>query len=70
MIPWEILRLIWRLLWYRREVVVTWDEERFHLVGRSEYFSGRFQDELAAIEENLATAAQVDDAVSAGDEEG
>jgi len=62
--------LIWRLLWYRREVVVTWDEERFHLVGRSEYFSGRFQDELAAIEENLATAAQVDDAVSAGDAEG
>jgi hypothetical protein len=44
-----VLGLIWRLLWYRREVVVDWDDARFHLVGRSEYFSERFQNELQAI---------------------
>jgi len=44
-----IIGLIWRLLWYRREVAVTWDEREIRLVGRSEYFSGRFQDELKTI---------------------
>jgi hypothetical protein len=44
-----ILGLVWRLLWYRREVAITWDEEAFRLVGRSEYFSKRFRDELAGI---------------------
>ena len=34
---------------YRREVAVTWDDRQLRLVGRSEYFSGRFQDELRAI---------------------
>ncbi len=44
-----IVGLVWRLLWYRREIALTWDETLFHLVGRSEYFSGRFRDELEAI---------------------
>jgi hypothetical protein len=44
-----ILGLVWRLLWYRREVAITWDEERFRLVGRSEYFSRRFRQELEAV---------------------
>ena len=44
-----IIGLIWRLLWYRREVAVTWDDHEIRLVGRSEYFSGRFQEELKAI---------------------
>jgi hypothetical protein len=44
-----VLGLMWRLLWYRREVVVDWDESDFRLVGRSEYFSERFQSELRAI---------------------
>ncbi|MGB5814476.1 MAG: cytochrome c biogenesis protein ResB [Thermoanaerobaculia bacterium] len=44
-----ILGLVWRLLWYRREVAITWDEERLRLVGRSEYFSKRFRDELEAV---------------------
>ena len=41
--------LVWRLLWYRREVAVTWDDESFRLVGRSEFFSHRFQTELGAL---------------------
>ena len=48
-----ILGLIWRLLWYRREVAVTWDESEFRLVGRSEYFSDRFRRELDGIFKTL-----------------
>jgi hypothetical protein len=44
-----ILGLIWRLLWYRREVALTWDERQFHLVGRSELYSARFQQELRSL---------------------
>ena len=50
-----ILGLIWRLLWYRREVAVTWDDTEFRLVGRSEYFSDRFKGELEGIFEMLQT---------------
>jgi hypothetical protein len=41
-----ILGLIWRLLWYRREVALTWDDREFRLTGRGEYFSQRFHEEL------------------------
>jgi hypothetical protein len=44
-----VVGLIWRLLWYRREIAVTWDERSFHVVGRSEYFSGRFRGELRSL---------------------
>ncbi|MCP4663664.1 MAG: cytochrome c biogenesis protein ResB [bacterium] len=44
-----IVGLIWRLLLYRREVALTWDDEVFRLVGRSEYFSGKYQEELQSI---------------------
>ena len=49
-----ILGLIWRLLLYRREVAVLWDEESFSLAGRSEYFSWKFQTELARLEDTLS----------------
>jgi cytochrome c biogenesis protein ResB len=41
-----ILGLIWRLMWYRREVIVEWDEREIRVVGRAEYFSHRFRTEL------------------------
>jgi cytochrome c biogenesis protein ResB len=44
-----VIGLIWRLLWYRREVVVNWDETNLRLVGRAEYFSGRFESELREV---------------------
>ncbi len=45
-----VIGLVWRLLWYRREIVLTWDSENvFRLVGRSEYFSGPFEEELATL---------------------
>jgi cytochrome c biogenesis protein ResB len=60
-----IIGLIWRLLWYRREVAVTWDEREIRLVGRSEYFSGRFQDELKTILLTLQRGSD-DDRVTTG----
>jgi hypothetical protein len=48
-----LIGLIWRLVLYRREVALTWDDRKFHLVGRSEYFSHRFQEELGAIQTTL-----------------
>ena len=49
-----ITGLIWRLLLYRREVAMTWDGEAFQLVGRAEYFSWRFKEELESIRSALA----------------
>jgi hypothetical protein len=53
-----LIGLIWRLVLYRREVALTWDERSFHLVGRSEYFSHRFQQELRAIRTTLERGEQ------------
>ena len=53
-----ILGLIWRLLWYRREVALTWDERGFHLVGRSEFFSTRFRQELSSIFSTLGGSSE------------
>lgn len=44
-----ILGLVWRLMLYRREVAVVWDDETLRLVGHSEYFPERFRDELEAV---------------------
>jgi cytochrome c biogenesis protein ResB len=44
-----IIGLVWRLLWYRREIALTWEDDVFRLVGRSEYFSAPFEAELASL---------------------
>ena len=49
-----VLGLIWRLVLYRRELVLAWDDDRFHLVGRAEYFSWRFREELESIRDALS----------------
>lgn len=49
-----ILGLVWRLLWYRREVIVSWDDENVSVVGRAEYFSHRFETELRQLVSMLA----------------
>jgi len=54
-----VVGLIWRLLWYRREVALTWDEQGFRLVGRSEFFSSRFALELRQIHSTLCGAAGI-----------
>lgn len=46
--------LTWRLLWFRREVGVWWDESRLVLVARVEYFPTQFREELEAIHALLA----------------
>ena len=44
-----VVGLVWRLLLHRREIALTWDDEVFRLVGRSESYPWRFQQELATI---------------------
>lgn len=44
-----VVGLVWRLAAYRREVAVVWDAQRGTVVGRSEYFVLRFQEELDGI---------------------
>lgn len=51
-----IAGLVWRLLLYRREVVLSWSHETFDLVGRSEVFSGAFRDELGRLRRALSEA--------------
>lgn len=41
--------LVWRLLAYRRELAVVWDEQTFTLLGRGEYFRDRFREEMEAV---------------------
>lgn len=41
--------LTWRLLWFRREVGVLWDDTRLVLVCRVEYFPRQFREELEAL---------------------
>jgi hypothetical protein len=49
-----ITGLIWRLLCYRREVALSWDDRELRITGRGEYFSHRFQQELKSIRSFLA----------------
>jgi hypothetical protein len=55
-----IAGLIWRLLLYRREIAVAWDDQELRMVGRSEYFTGRFQEELRAVRDSLAGSPGVE----------
>lgn len=48
-----VVGLVWRLLWHRREVAVTWDSATLRLVGRAEYFSGGFRRQLESIRDEL-----------------
>jgi hypothetical protein len=48
-----ILGLVWRLFLHRREVAVTWENERFRAAGRSEFFPWKFRDELKSIADSL-----------------
>jgi hypothetical protein len=45
-------------------VALTWDEEEFYLVGRSEFFSTRFQEELRTLFSKLGGSSE---AVHPGD---
>lgn len=49
-----IVGLIWRLVLYRREIALSWDDTTLRLVGRGEYFSHRFESELDTLAQTLA----------------
>ena len=40
---------VWRMSWYRREVVVSWGDGGLAVAGRCEFFPARFGEELAAV---------------------
>lgn len=46
-----IVGLVWRLMFYRREVAIVWDGTDFAVCGRAEYFSHRFRQEIDTIAE-------------------
>ena len=47
--------LTWRMVWFRREVGVCWDEQHVWLVCRSEYFPRQFREELEMLQGLLAS---------------
>lgn len=49
--------LTWRMIWYRREVLLAWDDGALTLAGRSEHFPLRFRQELEALLALLAAEA-------------
>ncbi len=53
-----ITGLVWRLLCYRREIALSWDDREFRITGRGEYFSHRFQQELKSIRKFLAAGPE------------
>ena len=59
-----IAGLVWRLLWYRREVALSWDDHELRITGRGEYFSQRFHEELKSIREFLAAGPERDEGKS------
>jgi len=46
-----VVGIVWRLSWYRREVVVSWSEGALRVGGRAEFFPTRFQAEAETIRE-------------------
>lgn len=53
-----VVGLVWRLLWYRREVALGWDDAAVWLVGRSEYYSVHFRGELTTLLASLGETGQ------------
>lgn len=41
--------IVWRLVWYRREVAIGWGGGGVRLSGRSEFYPARFRDELGRL---------------------
>ncbi len=48
-----IAGIVWRMVWFRREVGVTWDASGVRVGGRGEFYPARFREELASIRELL-----------------
>jgi hypothetical protein len=44
-----VIGIVWRMLWYRREIAVGWSGEALVIAGRCEFFPARFHDEVEAV---------------------
>ena len=68
-----VVGLIWRLLWYRRELAVAWDDRQVRMAGRGEYYRGHFRHELEKIFHSLLEtpdSGRIQPDVVAGSKEG
>jgi hypothetical protein len=45
----SVLGIVWRMVWYRREVAVAWDARGVTVAGRCEFFPARFREELGEL---------------------
>ncbi len=45
----SVLGMVWRMLWFRREIAARWENDVVEIGGRAEFFPARFRDELGAI---------------------
>lgn len=45
----SVLGIVWRMVWHRRELAITWGDGRFRIGGRSEYYPRRFRGELEQV---------------------
>lgn len=54
-----VVGIVWRMVWFRREVAVVWDAGGVRLAGRGEFYPARFQEELAEIRELLERPQRV-----------
>mgnify|MGYP001764964667 CR=1 FL=1 len=46
--------IVWRMFWYRRDVVLLYEGDRVRLGGRADFNPGRFREELRQLGELLA----------------
>jgi hypothetical protein len=59
-----VVGIVWRMLWYRREVVVRWSGDGLVLAGRCEFFPSRFRGELEALGRLLVGGERPDARIS------
>jgi hypothetical protein len=50
----SVVGIVWRMLLFRRELVVGWDENGVRIAGRGEFFPARFREELELARDLLA----------------
>lgn len=54
-----VVGVVWRMVWFRREVAVVWDGTGARIGGRSEFYPARFREELASLRDLLEEPGRV-----------
>jgi cytochrome c biogenesis protein len=51
--------IVWRMVWFRREVAVVWEAGRVRLAGRGEFYPARFREEIERIRRSLESPGRL-----------